>query len=555
MGLLSQPYKDRVTGGDLTVDMGWLMERMIEIIVTPDAIESNVNEGQSLVNFDKRRQLYNLINHTPSFPSAKRIAHSDDTHRKAFERINNVEKEVINIHFDLRGIKEEAMREALHSAANGTQSAKKVPRSFHKIVAYQMEKNRRDKNLRTRLQKEKLHEQARIEKREDVLNKALKSRKPQPVMQKQHRNKKSMSAFLNFMRPLSSAFGTDAFQSHSLKRTASELDFKSTGKPTQVLSLMDAHVTQFVNNERSYTFKLDTEDGGHYILQAMNKRELMKCLETIGRIAKIATKRRLTYLGNSPKPVLSDHLHEPVASSRDPTAVFGVELDHLLQREASMPVLPGIVPRVIHECLFEVESRGLSEVGIYRIAGAASEINALKEAYNRGESPIRPDTDIHAVCDLVKSWFRVLPEPVFPASSYYEIMQKMQLENLEERLAAIRSVVQRLPQANFNLLRRVSEHLDKVTDYEEHNQMTAEALAIVFSPNLLRAPQNDFVMILANMGHTHKLVKALITHYHVIFDDADPEPETHSSDEYDPPIPEEDEEEEGDTGTTTDDQL
>lgn len=42
--------------------------------------------------------------------------------------------------------------------------------------------------------------------------------------------------------------------------------------------------------------------------------------------------------------------------------------------------------------------------------------------------------------------------------------------------------------------------------------MTAEALAIVFSPNLLRAPQNDFGMIIANMGYTHKLVKALITH-------------------------------------------
>ena len=58
MALLSQPYKDRTTGGDLTVDMGWLMERMIEIIVTPDAIESTVNEGQSLVNFDKRRYAY-----------------------------------------------------------------------------------------------------------------------------------------------------------------------------------------------------------------------------------------------------------------------------------------------------------------------------------------------------------------------------------------------------------------------------------------------------------------------------------------------------------------
>ena len=42
--------------------------------------------------------------------------------------------------------------------------------------------------------------------------------------------------------------------------------------------------------------------------------------------------------------------------------------------------------------------------------------------------------------------------------------------------------------------------------------MTAEALAIVFSPNLLRAPQNNFAMILNNMGLSHKLVKAFITH-------------------------------------------
>ena len=111
----------------------------------------------------------------------------------------------------------------------------------------------------------------------------------------------------------------------------------------------------------------------------------------------------------------------------------------------------------------------------------------------------------------------------------------------------------------------------RVTDYEEHNQMTAEALAIVFSPNLLRAPQNDFVMILANMGHTHKLVKALITHvrrpthvfgrganflhpqFHVIFDDVDPEAEVDQDDDFDSPILEEDEDEddevdEGDDG-------
>lgn len=92
--------------------------------------------------------------------------------------------------------------------------------------------------------------------------------------------------------------------------------------------------------------------------------------------------------------------------------------------------------------------------------------------------------------------------------------------------------------------------------------MTADALAIVFSPNLLRAPQNDFAMILSNMGHTHKLVKSLITHvraqllayefdtdfgpkFHVIFDDADQEVENEQDeDEFDEPILEEDEEDE-----------
>jgi hypothetical protein len=42
--------------------------------------------------------------------------------------------------------------------------------------------------------------------------------------------------------------------------------------------------------------------------------------------------------------------------------------------------------------------------------------------------------------------------------------------------------------------------------------MTAEALAIVFGPNLLRPPENDFTLILANMGYVHQFVKALIIH-------------------------------------------
>ncbi|TFK68485.1 hypothetical protein BDN72DRAFT_679331 [Pluteus cervinus] len=525
--LLSKPtIRQTASRSPLTVDMGWLIERMLEIVATPDVVDSIAFEGQNLVNFDKRRPIL-----------------SDDHTRRGFERLNSIEKEVSPVQFDLRNIKEEAVKEATSIPPAST---RKTAKPFQRLVALQMEKNRRDRNLRARMQKEKLHEQSKNEKRDEMLNRAMRPRKSVLPASKQHRNKKSMSAFLHFMRPISSAFGADITPTSLHKRSPSELDFKPSGKPTLVLSLMDAQVSQFINNERSFTFQLDTEDGGHYLLQAVNRRDMMKWINAINRITKMVAKRRLTYLGNSPKPQLADHLHDhPKTASRDPKAVFGVELNVLLERETGGDVLPGIIPSIIERCLTEIEARGLTEVGIYRIAGAVSEIQALKEGFNRGEYPIQRDTDIHAVCDLVKTWFRILPEPIFPSTSYHDVIRAMQLENLEERLESIRAVVHAMPQANFDLIKRVSEHLDKVTDFEEHNHMTAEALAIVFSPNLLRAPQNDFVMILSNMGHTHKLVKTLITHFHTIFDDGDPEADARSEeDEFDSPIIEEEEEDE-----------
>ncbi|KAJ7259136.1 hypothetical protein B0H12DRAFT_1014571 [Mycena haematopus] len=518
--LLSQPVTQTLSSTrELTLDIGYFLERMLEIIAAPDVVESLVQqEGHSLINFDKRRLLCNLN------VSVRKGSYREDVTRRAFERLNNIEKEVWLVQFDHRGIKEEAHREGSAGPGSSPAAARRAVRPFQKIVALQVEKNRRDRMLRARILKERVQEQTKNDKRDEVLSKAMR-KQPATPQQKHQRSKKSMSAFLHFMRPISSAFGNETFHPPAVKRTAEELDFLPASKPSLVVSLVEARVAQFINNDRSFTFQLDTEDGGHYLLQAVDKREMRKWLDTINRVTQTAAKRRLTYLGN-PKPQLVDHLHDPVAASRDPLAVFGVDLNYLLHREAGTDdVPPGTIPSVMERCLAEIEERGLTEVGIYRLAGAASTITALKDAFNRGEDPIDSFTDIHAVCDLVKSWFRVLPEPLFPSRSYYLAIEAMQLENLDDRLSSIRNVVQGLPRPNFDLLKRVSEHLDRVADCEERNHMTDESLAIVFGPNLLRAPQDDFAMILANMAHTHKLVKTLITHFHVIFDEGDVEAE------------------------------
>jgi len=265
------------------------------------------------------RQLRNLI--FESLPSAST---SQNSHRRDFEpsdleRLNIIEREVSQIKFDLRAIREDVHREAVHMHA-GPQP-RRSQRPFQKLLAAQHEKNKRDRNLRERLEKERKQEQYRLDKREEYLSKAMNTRRQYTPAQ--HRIKKSGSStfFQQLMRPISSAFALDHVDVNAPRRTAAELDFTPTGKPALVLSIVDARISHSMNNERSYTFQLNTEDGGHYLLQAATKGEMTKWTNTIDHVSKTAVKRRLTYIGNSPKPKLSDHIHDrPTTASRDPTA-------------------------------------------------------------------------------------------------------------------------------------------------------------------------------------------------------------------------------------------
>ena len=267
------------------------------------------------------RHLCNFISNVPSLNHSRKLFQRDEMNRKAFERLNNIEKEVNLLQFDHRGIKDEAHREGMQAVVNTSASARKVARPFHRLVALQAEKNRRDKSLRDRLIKEKRQEDSRNVRREDLFNKAMRPRKAGDIVQKQRRNKKSMSsAFMQFMRPISSAFTSETLHPPGMKRSPSDLDFMPSGKPSLVLSLVEARVAQFINNERSFVFQLDTEDGGHYLLQAVDRQDMLKWMDTINRVTNMATQRRLTYL-ESPKPQPSDHIHNhPMTGSRDPTA-------------------------------------------------------------------------------------------------------------------------------------------------------------------------------------------------------------------------------------------
>ncbi|KAL5486267.1 BEM2 [Sanghuangporus weigelae] len=508
----------------LTVDPAWLLERMLEVITLSDVLDSpiDIETPLSLVNFDKRRQLHNIIANTSNYVS--RVSRQRrEMDRMDFERLNRIDQEVSDVVFDLRVLRDEAQREAASLGTPQTASRKSGPRPFQRAIAMQQEKIKRDRYMRERLMKEKRHEQQRLERKEDDLNRAMDMRggnSQSGAGQKHQRGKRSMSALFSLMRPISTAFTSES--GIAPKRSAAELDFTPSHKPALLLSMVDAHVTPFINNERSFTFQIDTEDGGHYLLQALSRNDMNQWMQTISTSIKAHAQRRLTYLGNASPIQVSDHLQQsrPLTASHDPKAVFGVDLTFLVRREAGGEEVPSdAVPSVLELCLREIEERGLTEQGIYRVAGATSEVTALRESLNNGQRHIDRYTDINAVCGVVKYWFRTLPETVIPETYFEAIIEAARTTDLDERLARIREIVHTFPRAHFSVLKRLAEHMDRVVDYEEQNHMTPDNLAVVICPNLLRAPSNNFGLIMKNMGPMTVLFKALITHMHFIFDE------------------------------------
>lgn len=89
-------------------------------------------------------------------------------------------------------------------------------------------------------------------------------------------------------------------------------------------------------------------------------------------------------------------------------------------------------------------------------------------------------TDVRVLADLIKVWFRELPVPVF-----HEIPCD-QMEKLCRMSAAAEEVENMLGSLEFCVVLWLADMLAEVAEYQEHNHMGVDQLAIVIAPNLIR---------------------------------------------------------------------
>ncbi|XP_030862017.2 breakpoint cluster region protein-like isoform X3 [Gorilla gorilla gorilla] len=174
--------------------------------------------------------------------------------------------------------------------------------------------------------------------------------------------------------------------------------------------------------------------------------------------------------------------------SQKQTRIFRVKIAVVTKRERSK------VPYIVRQCVEEIERRGMEEVGIYRVSGVATDIQALKAAFdvnNKDVSVMMSETDMNAIAGTLKLYFRELPEPLFTDEFYPNFAEGIALSDPVAKKSCMLNLLSSLQEANLLTFLFLLDHLERVAEKEVVNKMSLHNLATVFGPTLLRPSEKE----------------------------------------------------------------
>ncbi|XP_076334913.1 rho GTPase-activating protein 100F-like [Tachypleus tridentatus] len=167
------------------------------------------------------------------------------------------------------------------------------------------------------------------------------------------------------------------------------------------------------------------------------------------------------------------------------TGVFGVDLETIVSRENSNIG----VPLILKLCIDEVELRGLTFPGIYRICGSALSKKMLRDGFERNSWLVdlteENVPDINVVTSLFKDYLRELPEPLFPKGLFDMLVDGISVclpDDSEGNTKLMFSILDCLPKVNRCTILCLMNHLKQVVSHSDRNKMTSQNLAVCFAP-------------------------------------------------------------------------
>ncbi|PWN27952.1 hypothetical protein BDZ90DRAFT_157764 [Jaminaea rosea] len=533
-----------------TPDVGWLLKSIAQALSRRSAV---AQADSSYVDFERSQIVHSLIESSLSLRKQPgdgntRTVVDPKTAELAGARLSVMQTKLRRVVWDRRAFKDDAAHEASSAPPLPRDTTWRAFRPLQKLMSEQQDKQQRDRHA--------------FETLRSALEAAKTTASRSPAMGPQEIiGRSSTSSSVTLMVPAGVGGGGSGFPSDkksrrmtSLWRGAARLgggggqalggvsggatdhygqrpysDLVSaipiSQKPSMVVSLGGADVTVWNNTQRSFVFHVSSLDGQRILLQASGQAELADWLAQMDKAVR-----------EGPRPAGSNDPRRQAggagrggymaknasSSAANFTSLFGQDIPTLVEREGRP------IPLGLERMFNEIESRGLQEVGIYRISGSKSTIEAMEQAF-RSRPPESIDlqhgefSDVHAISGLIKLWFRELPEPVVPFSFYNPIIEAEALENSDDRLIALRDLIWSFPKAHFDLLRRTCEHLARVVEEGEKNKMLPHNIGLIFGTSLLNPPPSatSVAEAFGQIGKKANVVKIMVQYYEWIFD---PEP-------------------------------
>ncbi|XP_068456556.1 stAR-related lipid transfer protein 13-like isoform X1 [Clinocottus analis] len=160
-------------------------------------------------------------------------------------------------------------------------------------------------------------------------------------------------------------------------------------------------------------------------------------------------------------------------------SVFGVPLIIHVQR-CGFPL-----PLCLQQALSHLRTHCLDQVGLFRKSGVKSRIQALRQQCELSPDSVSyEDQSAYDVADMVKQFFRDLPEPLLTSKLGETFLHIYQYVPKEQRLQAVRAAILLMPDENREILQALLYFLRDVTSLVEENQMTPMNLAVCLGPSL-----------------------------------------------------------------------
>lgn len=181
------------------------------------------------------------------------------------------------------------------------------------------------------------------------------------------------------------------------------------------------------------------------------------------------------------------------------------------------PSIAPMVPALIVHCVNEIETRGLTEVGLYRISGSDRDVKALKEKFMKNHGiPSLSETDVHVLCGCVKDFLRSLAERLIPLtlwSAFSNAAQKIPTDDDDGTVNRdVYRAIERLPQPNRDTLAFLIMHFQRISECPDV-KMPLTNFAKIFGPTIVgySCPEPDQHMMFAETQVQFTVMFALLS--------------------------------------------